>query len=179
VKCITLLIIVLGLQGCAAAPRAREAAGTLDVERIMWTRGSEASAFRDQFGVCHVFSEDRQAALRTVGTQVKACFERSLPLVAVDAPAERIVKMTWQRVPASRIDELFAQTADTGFLHAARRRKAALFSVNGFYEYHGDTCYVVVADHQEYLLTLGHEFKHCVDGDFHDDRGVWRQQRAG
>jgi hypothetical protein len=84
-----------------------------------------------------------------------------------------------QEVTAARIDELFAERTGQSVLHAAGRRKASVFAVRGFYVYRGDTCHVVVADHNDFLSTVGHEFKHCLDGEYHDERGLWRHQRAG
>jgi hypothetical protein len=172
------MVVLSAMCGCAATPLSHDSVA-LDARMVSWTRGADAQPFLDQHGVCHAFSHDHQGALRTLGTQVKACFEGTLPTVAVTAPSTNAVKVTWQQVPASRIDELFAETPDNRLLNAAGRRKASVFAVNGFYEVHGDTCYVVVADREDRVSTLGHEFKHCVDGDFHDERGVWRQHRAG
>lgn len=178
-KWITFSIVLALLQGCAGVPSASERAAAPVVRAIAWTRGVDAEPFRDQHGVCHTFAHDRESAFRTLGAQVQACFDGRLPVVAVTAPAAGAVRMTWRKVPASHIDELFSQSADASFLNAAGRRRAAVFSVNGFYEYNGDTCYVTVADRDGYAATLGHEFKHCVDGEFHDERGAWRARRSG
>ena len=177
-KYVTLLLVLAVLHGCAAAPRATEAVAS-DVREIKWTKGIDAEPFRDEHGVCHTFSHDHRGALSTLGAQVKACFERTLPIVAVGSSAVRGVKVTWQKVAGSRIDELFAASAQPAVFNAARRTRPAMFAVRGFYEYRGDTCNVVVSDHDDHASTLGHEFKHCVDGEFHDERGVWRQYRAG
>jgi hypothetical protein len=171
-------LVLVAAQGCASAPHGVAAAGGM--QHITWTRGLESEAFQDQHGVCHTFSRDSELAMRGLGSQVQACFERSLPVVTTNAPAPRGVKVAWEKVPAGEIDALFAETAQPSVLHAAGRTKAsAMFAVRGFYVQRGDTCHVLVSDHADYLSTLGHEFKHCVDGDFHDARGVWRSARAG
>jgi hypothetical protein len=174
VKYATLLLpVLLAAQGCAATPPAVPADG--GAQRIVWTRGIELPAFRDQDGTCHTFSRDSESAMHTLGRQVKACFEGSLPVVPTKASVIGQVKVAWQKVPAARIDELFNAEAAQSALHAAgRRRTASVFSVRGFYTYRGDTCHVVVSDHVESIRTLGHEFKHCVDGDYHDERGIWK-----
>jgi len=51
-----------------------------------------------------------------------------------------------------------------------------LMSVRGFFKYHGNTCHVVVPDEPGYVGTLGHEFKHCVDGYFHDNSSEWHDE---
>ena len=169
------LLVLIAAQGCATAPSAVHA--DAQVESITWTRGVDLPAFRDQVGTCHTFSRDSEAAMRDLGVQVKACFEGTLPVVPTRAAGAQRVKVVWQKVTSARIDDMFNAEAAQSVLHAAGRRKAAsVFSVHGFYVYRGDTCHVVVADHLEHARTLGHEFKHCVDGEFHDERGVWRQR---
>lgn len=177
-KYVTLLLVLAALGGCSVAPRAPDSAAP-DVREIKWTKGIDAAPFRDQHGVCHTFSQDHQGALSMLGEQLKACFERTLPTVAVPSPAGRGVKVSRQTVSGAHIDELFAASIPPTFLNAARRTRPAIFAVRGFYEHRGDTCHVVVADHADNASTFGHEFKHCVDGEFHDERGRWRQQQAG
>lgn len=172
-----LLPVLLAAQGCATTPPAVRA--DAEAQRITWTRGIELPAFRDQNGICHTFSRDNETAMHTLGQQVKACFEGALPVVPTRASVSGDVKVAWQKVSAERIDDLFSAQAAQSVLHAAGRRKtASVFSVHGFYAYRGDTCHVVVSDHAEHVRTLGHEFKHCLDGEFHDERGLWRS-RAG
>jgi hypothetical protein len=178
VKFVTLLLLILAVQGCATLPHGVAPAG--EARQITWTRGVESAPFEDQNGVCHTFSRDTPAALQALGSQVKACFERALPVMATASARERGVKVMWQRVAVARIDALFAESASQSVLHAAGGRKAATpFAVRGFYVQRDDACVVVVSDHAGYLVTLGHEFKHCIDGEYHDERGVWRQYRAG
>jgi hypothetical protein len=181
VRYITALFIALALQGCAGTPHAPEAGHAHDVRTIAWTRGVESAPYLDASGVCHTFSRDDAPALHALGAQVQACFDGSLPLAAGgDARAPAAVRVVREIVRPEDIDALFSRTADRSVLHAAgRRRHAALFSVRGFYEYRGDTCRIVVAARADIASTVGHEFKHCVDGEFHDERGVWRRGRAG
>ena len=171
-----LLLVLLGAQGCATTTAVRDDA---EVQRITWTRGVELPAFRDQNGICHTFSRDNETAMHTLGQQVKACFDGTLPVVPTKASVPAPVRVAWQKVPTAQIDDLFAAQAAQSVLHAAGRRKAAsVFAVHGFYVYRGDTCHVVVSEHAEHVRTLGHEFKHCIDGEFHDERGLWKH-RAG
>ena len=172
-----LLPVLLAAQGCATTAPAVHTEG--ETQRVVWTRGIELPPFRDQNGICHTFSRDNESAMHTLGQQVKACFEGTLPVVPTKASVTNPVKVTWQKVPAARIDELFNADAAKSVLHAAGRRKAAsVFSVHGFYSYRGDTCQVVVSDHLEHVRTLGHEFKHCIDGEFHDERGIWKHRAS-
>ena len=169
------LLVLIAAQGCATAPSAVGSGS--EMQSITWTRGSELAAFRDPNGTCHTFSRDSEAAMHALGAQVKACFEGTLPVMPGNAAGGQRVKVVWQKVPSARIDDLFAADAARSALQAASRRKtASMFGVHGFYVYRGDTCHVVVSDHLEHVRTLGHEFKHCVDGEFHDERGVWRQR---
>ena len=159
--------------GCGTLPAAN-ALDSANVRKITWTRDFEGAAFRDQFGVCHTFSRDNEAALRALGSQVEACFEGSLPEVVVNAPALRSTRVLWTKAPAARVNDLYAeQAAQSVAALGARRKPAILFAVRGFYTFDSDTCHVIVSDHPDYARTLGHEFKHCVDGHFHDERGRW------
>ena len=165
-------------QGCSAVPHAAEPESR-DVQKIAWTKGHDAAAFRDQHGVCHMFSRDTKAALAGLGEQVKACFEGSLPQVRVDKPEAKSVKVAWNKMPGDRINHAYAQTmAESALIMAtsARRRSAApQASVRGFFTHIAGVCHVVVPDQPGYAGTLGHEFKHCVDGLFHDEQGRWLQ----
>jgi hypothetical protein len=161
-------------QTCVASPPAPSGA---DIQRIAWNRNTAGVAFRDEHGVCHAFARDTRAGLRALGDQVKACFERSLPERRVEKPEASSVKVVWNRASPDRVNDLYAQSAERkNALHmtSARRRIATpLMSVRGFFTQAGDTCQVVVPDLPDYVGTLGHEFKHCVDGLFHDQHGEW------
>ena len=177
-KFVTLmLLVIVAAQGCATAPA--DVPPASGAQQVTWTRGLDRTAFVDERGVCHTFSRDAQDGMRALGSQVQACFEGSLPVAAALQTSARRVKIAFQKTSAARIDDLFAEHAAQSMLQAAGRRKAAVFAVRGFYAYRGDTCHVVVSDHADYLTTLGHEFKHCLDGEYHDERGVWRRASAG
>jgi hypothetical protein len=175
IKLMLVAAIVALAQGCTTIPRALEAdAG--NVQRIVWTKSTDASAFRDQNGVCHTFARDTKIALQRLGDQVRACFDRTLPQKPVSASDEKSVKVVWNKVPRAQMAGVYAEATGRGaFKGKGGGWKSAdrLFAVRGFFIYNGDTCHVVVADQAEYTGTLGHEFKHCVDGYFHDNVGEW------
>jgi hypothetical protein len=168
-------------QVCAAFPRA-ESEGR-DVHKIAWNKHVEGEAFRDEHGVCHAFARDTRAGLQTLGDQVKACFERALPERRVETPEAKSVKVAWNRAAPGRLDQLYAESAERKnalYMTSARRRTAPpLLSVRGFFTQAGDTCHVVVPDLPDYVRTLGHESKHCVDGLFHDHHGEWNVAERG
>ena len=116
--------------------------------------------------------------MRALGAQVKACFEGSLPQMLAEKPDAKSVKVVWNKIPRDRIDALYIETqVQSAFLATSGRRKVAapLLAVRGFFTYVADTCHVVVPDQSDYTGTLGHEFKHCVDGLFHNEHGEWLQ----
>lgn len=147
-----------------------------DVHKIAWTKGAEGKAFRDEHGICHTFSRDTKASLQDLGEQVKACFNGSLPEKLVKAPPVKSVKTAWNKVPRAQMATIYAQATNQGTIKGKGggwMRTDRLFAIRGFFMYHADTCHVVVPDQPDYVSTLGHEFKHCVDGYFHDNQGEW------
>ena len=42
-------------------------------------------------------------------------------------------------------------------------------NLRGFYRMEKNVCHIYTSDTPEDLIVLGHEFKHCVDGKWHDD----------
>jgi hypothetical protein len=123
-----------------------------------------------------MFSRDTKAALNGLGEQVKACFDGSLPHALTDKAEAKSVKVAWNKAPRDRLNDLYAQTMlHSAIIATSARRKspAPQSAVRGFYTQVADTCHVTVPDQPGYEGTLGHEFKHCVDGLFHDEHGVW------
>jgi hypothetical protein len=166
----------LALTGaCTTLPPSMEV-GAGGIQKITWSKGAETEAFRDPSGVCHTFARDTRAALQTLGNQVKACFEGALPEKAATSIPGKAVNVAWNRVPRERVAGVFAQATGQGTVagRGGRWRSAdRLFAIRGFFIYDADTCHVVVPDQPDYVGTLGHEFKHCVDGFFHDGHGDW------
>ena len=147
-----------------------------DVQQITWTKGSEVAAFRDQNGVCHTYSKDTRAGLPKLGEQVKACFSGSLPQKSVVATGAKSVSVAWNKVPRAEMAGVYSEVTGQGTIKGKRagwRSADRLFAVRGFFKYHDNTCHVVVPDQPDYIGTLGHEFKHCIDGYFHDNAGEW------
>ena len=175
IKLMLIAAVIALAQGCSTLPRALEAnAG--DVQKIIWTKAAEASAFRDQNGVCHTFARDSKAALHDLGQQVKACFNGTLPEKLVTATEAKSVKVVWNKVPRAQMAGVYAEATGQGSIKGKGggwKSAHRLFAVRGFFIYNADTCHVVVSDQPEYIGTLGHEFKHCVDGYFHDNMGEW------
>jgi hypothetical protein len=175
IKLMLVTAVVALAQGCSTLPPALEAnAG--DVQKITWTKGSEADAFRDQLGVCHTFARDTKAALRGLGEQLKACFNGTLPEKLVHATEAKTVKVVWNKVPRAQMAGVYAEATGQGSIKGKGggwKSADRLFAVRGFFINQGDQCHVVVADQPEYTSTLGHEFKHCTDGYFHDNLGEW------
>jgi hypothetical protein len=156
-------------------------AGRDDVKKIAWTKGSDAKAFRDEHGVCHMFSHDTRASLHELGEQVKACFNGSLQQKLLDRPQVKSVTTAWNRVPRAQMAGVYAQATGQGKIKGKGggwKSADRLFAVRGFFMYRADTCHVVVPDQPDYISTLGHEFKHCVDGYFHDHHGEWHRNES-
>ena len=165
-------MLVLALCGCAGAPGMYV---DESIRQIAWTRTRDAVPFRDGRGVCHVFSADTPEAMEDLGAQVKACFDRTLPASLAPVQEARSIKVAWQLVSVALIDALFALETAQGTPQAmASAKTAPMFSVRGFYSTDRNVCRIIVSDRPDYLRTVGHEFKHCADGRFHDERGVWR-----
>lgn len=171
-KTVTRCLALLALSSLALPAQADEL-DRADVRVIAWTRGVEAPAFRDPGGVCRVFTHDTPEAMRALGAQVKACFDGTLPENDARAAASAVL-VAWHRPSVMRVNELFVQTAAQTLQASASGAGPLLRMVSGFYLQRGGRCHVVVSDRREYLPTLGHEFKHCIDGDFHDAQGRWR-----
>ena len=102
IKLMLIAAVVALAQGCSTLPRALEANAN-DVQKIVWNKAADASAFRDQNGVCHTFARDTKAALHDLGQQVKACFNGTLP--------EKLVKVA-DLMEKSRLEvvSLFAES---------------------------------------------------------------------
>lgn len=175
IKLMLAAAVVALAQGCSTLPRALEA-GSGNVQKIAWTKGADASAFRDQNGVCHTFARDAKVALKDLGDQVRACFDGTLPEKVVSAPSVKPVKVVWNKVPRAQMAGVYAEATGQGSIKGKGggwKSADRLFAVRGFFMYVADTCHVVVDDKAEYTGTLGHEFKHCVDGYFHNHMGEW------
>lgn len=175
IKLMLIAAVVALAQGCTTLPRALEA-GSGDVQKIVWTKSADAPAFRDQNGVCHTFARDSKAALTTLGDQVRACFDGTLPAKTVTQYDAKSVKVVWNKVPRAQMAGVYAEATGQGSIKGKGggwKSADRLFAVRGFFIYNADTCHVVVADSAEYTGTLGHEFKHCVDGYFHNNMGEW------
>jgi hypothetical protein len=177
IKLILIAAVVALAQGCSTLPHALEAgAGAGNVQKIVWTKAADASAFRDQNGVCHTFARDNKTALKDLGDQVRACFDGTLPQKPVTVSDAKSVKVVWNKVPRAQMAGVYAEATGQGSIKGKGggwKSADRLFAVRGFFVYNADTCHVVVADQPEYTGTLGHEFKHCIDGYFHNNKGEW------
>jgi hypothetical protein len=171
-------VLINCMQGCSTLPQSMHA-NENDTQRIVWAKGSDAQAFRDQHGVCHMFARDTKAAFQVLGEQVKACFNGSLPEKSESMPLPaRSVKVAWNKVSRAQMPGVYADATGQGTVKGKGggwRSADRLFAVRGFFMQAGDTCHVVVPDQADYVSTLGHEFKHCVDGYFHDNLGQWHE----
>ena len=173
-----LAAVIACASGCSSLPKSMEVSDS-GVQKITWTKGSEATAFRDQNGVCHTYSIDVKATLEKLGEQVKACFNGSLPMKPAAITGVSSVNVAWNKVPRARIAGVYAEATGQGTIKGKGGGWGSahkLFYVRGFFQYHGNTCHVVVPDGDDYVETLGHEFKHCIDGYFHDNGGEWHDE---
>jgi hypothetical protein len=168
-------VLVACSAGCSTLPQSMSV-NQGEVKKIAWTKGTEAEAFRDQNGVCHTFSRDLKASLQALGNQVKACFSGALPEKLTNATQVKSVNVVWNKVPRANVAGVYAEATGLGTVKGKGGGWTSadrLFAVRGFFMYDGSTCHVVVPDQSDYVSTLGHEFKHCVDGYFHDNQGGW------
>lgn len=175
-------VFLVAAPGCATLPEPAPSGASPGERTIAWIKEAPGAPFRDQHDVCHVYARDDRTALNALGAQIKACFERTLPRRQVEPTEVKSVRVAWKKLPPERVREAYTATVErAGALlatNAMRGTKPPLVTVRGFYTHVGAVCHVVVPDRAGYAGTLGHEFKHCLDGDFHDHYGNWLAPRA-
>ena len=93
--------------GCSTLPQSM-AVNQSEVKKLTWTKGTDTDAFRDQNGICHTFSHDVKASLQALGTQVKACFNGSLPEKLTNAQAKTF-DVAWNKVPRAHVASVYAE----------------------------------------------------------------------
>jgi hypothetical protein len=166
------LLIMLG--SCLTSPkRHAEAWPVLQWPRAAWTQGEPTHELdiawarrggpppRVVDGVCIVHMADQQESdLLDAERQVEACVATGG--LRLDRPTPPgAVRLRWYRFP-----DVEATSRAYSELYTGLSRRVA-----GFY-YHGpgEPCHVATARTRR---ALGHELKHCFDGQFHRSDGSW------
>ena len=150
--------------GCAAKPfpdphapaRAAAWVGSPSVAlHVRWVRTNDVPQSEVRDGVCVLYMADRDEASLSVAERLIAKCLQAAPAVLVPAPANTVL-LFWYWVDSPEA--------------IARMRQALypreVFRNSGYY-YHPDSngpCHVVTDINRN---ALGHELKHCIDGEFH------------
>jgi hypothetical protein len=124
-----------------------------DVEMpVRWIRVNEQPQSEVRDGVCVVYSpDDGVGGMRFAARLLRACWDTGWTDIAARGPKDIVLR--WWSV---------------GLLTAAERHDQVRGTANtqhlgGFYWNAGGACNVVTGRD----LSVGHELKHCFDGDFH------------
>lgn len=166
-RVLVLLLALVFFAGCGSLPKWVNE-GVNETVWISWHKNQEGVAFVSD-GACHVFSADSENGFYTLGPQIRACFDRTLPKGQPKSEGSKKIQVVWNRVSEKEIVRRHVEIYGLGGKNYARN----LFYTTGFYFYAGGICHIVVPVDRSYEKTLGHEFKHCVDGRFHDRNHKW------
>jgi hypothetical protein len=122
---------------------------------VKWLRTSGFSFVED--GICHFPMMDSRWGVRNGYLNIARCFEQGASK-ALDSPhipgAMRILFV-----------EVEAQKDLKKYLMDAYGKDAYFIDLAGFYIHRADSCTVAVWS--KAMDSLGHEIKHCFDGQFH------------
>lgn len=143
------LMLIAALATCAAAH-----AETFEMD-VKWTRAwSPIAEVHD--GFCHLFyTDNREDEMNIADSEVRQCsLKADQARASTDASTKRIRFVMVESNMA--VGEEYSRVYNVKDVFEGRAA--------GFYRIEGDTC-VVVASKRSF--ALGHEIKHCFDGDFH------------
>lgn len=131
---------------------------------VRWVRveGFPQSEVRD--GVCVIYLPDRgDAGLRPAEGLIRACAATGRTDKAITGPD--IVNLRWWATDPIEVQHRYDDIRPaTGVLRPGARPSLSARWFGGFYWRDQRGCGVVTATGRQ---VLGHEIKHCFDGDFH------------
>lgn len=172
----------------AKSPQPWESSPTLVLD-IKWHRTTGLPFVED--GVCHlVYLDDFRSTLDAdIMKQVRFCAEKGAakkagdPLVA-GTQRVQLYEVDTQEHMWDKVIDLYGGTSPYHVMPPMCAYKSCMKStvgwssgvfkyvIGGVYVKRENYCGIVLA----YDAAFGHEFKHCVDGLFHDNHGRWIQK---
>lgn len=186
---IFLSMVLLALAGCAALDKTpwKQDTAAFETAKVRWLRMA-GQGFIDQDGVCNVQLVDSEKELRGFSSQLEKCRTDSVrghvteQMKAVEVVTLRVFKvkttsdvenyligqygMRYYKAMIRQGNQSSCQNGIGCWMEENRNHAA------GFYFQEGGWCGIVIS--KGFLWGLGHEFKHCTDGDYHYASMRWK-----